>query len=94
MIKEYPGYNFIGLIFGPTSDTQERLEKETGAKVRVYTKADIGEKGEIAPSDGNEALVAYAELYVHISADTYEKVDTAVSLIELLVTPVSVSVDE
>ncbi|KAF5930141.1 hypothetical protein HYC85_031014 [Camellia sinensis] len=63
---------------------------ETGAKVRVYgTKADTGEKGEITPSDGNEALVAYADLYVHISADTYEKVDAAVSLIELLVTPVS-----
>lgn len=91
-IKEYPGYNFIGLIFGPASDTQKRLEKETGAKVRVYgTKADTGEKGEITPSDGNEALVAYAELYVHISADTYEKVDAAVSLIELLVTPVSVN---
>lgn len=26
-IKEYPGYNFIGLIFGPSSDTQKRLEK-------------------------------------------------------------------
>ncbi|CAL5354215.1 unnamed protein product [Camellia sinensis] len=91
-IKEYSGYNFIGLIFGPASDTQKRLEKETGAKVRVYgTKADTGEKGEITPSDGNEALVAYAELYVHISADTYEKVDAAVSLIELLVTPVSVN---
>ncbi|XP_028076535.1 extensin isoform X2 [Camellia sinensis] len=65
---------------------------ETGAKVRVYgTKADTGEKGEITPSDGNEALVAYAELYVHISADTYEKVDAAVSLIELLVTPVPVN---
>ncbi|GMP91989.1 hypothetical protein CsSME_00042418 [Camellia sinensis var. sinensis] len=91
-IKEYSGYNFIGLIFGPASDTQKRLEKETGAKVRVYgTKADTGEKGEITPSDGNEALVAYAELYVHISADTYEKVDAAVSLIELLVTPVPVN---
>lgn len=33
----------------------------------------------------------YEELYVHVCADTYEKVDAAVSLIELLVTPVTVS---
>lgn len=26
-IKEHPGYNFIGLIFGPVSDTHKRLEK-------------------------------------------------------------------
>lgn len=26
-IKEYPGYNFVGLLFGHSSDTQKRLEK-------------------------------------------------------------------
>ncbi|KAA8527952.1 hypothetical protein F0562_035179 [Nyssa sinensis] len=89
-IKEYPGYNFIGLIFGPASDTQKRLEKETGAKIQVYgTKADTGEKVEI--TDGNEIRGAYEELYIRVSADTYEKVDAAIDLIELLVTPVSVN---
>ncbi|PIN10962.1 Splicing factor 1/branch point binding protein (RRM superfamily) [Handroanthus impetiginosus] len=91
-MKEYPGYNFIGLIFGPASDTQKRLEKETGAKIRVYgTKADTGGKVEVTPTDGKEAENAYEDLYVHVSADTYEKVDAAVALIELLVTPVSVN---
>ena len=42
---------------------------------------------EIAPSDGIQA--AHEELYLHISAETFEKVDVAVALIELLVTPVS-----
>lgn len=42
-------------------------------------------------SDGPEAHVAYEELHVLVSADTYEKVDAAVALVELLVTPVSVS---
>uniref|UniRef100_A0A1S3Z523 Branchpoint-bridging protein n=1 Tax=Nicotiana tabacum TaxID=4097 RepID=A0A1S3Z523_TOBAC len=41
-IKEHPGYNFIGLIFGPA---HKQLEKETGAQVKVYgTKSDTGEK--------------------------------------------------
>ncbi|KAF8398540.1 hypothetical protein HHK36_017470 [Tetracentron sinense] len=89
-LKAYPGYNFIGLILGPGSDTQKRLEEETGAKIQVHgTKAGTGEKGEITVSDRNEVQDAYEDLYVHVSADTFEKVDAAVSLIELLVTPVS-----
>lgn len=46
---------------------------------------------EITRSDAAEAQGIYEEIYVHISADTYEKVDAAVSLVELLVTPVFVS---
>ncbi|KAL0389839.1 UNVERIFIED_CONTAM: Branchpoint-bridging protein [Sesamum calycinum] len=83
---------FIGLVYGPASDTQKRLEKETGAKIRVYgTKADTGGKVEVTPTDGKEIDNAYEDLYVHVSADTFEKVDAAVALIELLVTPVSVN---
>lgn len=89
-IKSYPGYNFIGLLLGPESNTQRRLEEETGAKVRVYgTKLGLMEKREITKSDISEAKDVYEDLYVHVSADTYEKVDTAVALIELLLTPVS-----
>ncbi|XWS73438.1 hypothetical protein CRYUN_Cryun02cG0128800 [Craigia yunnanensis] len=89
-VKEYPGCNFGGLIFGPGSDTKKRLEKETGAKVRVYgIKANDGEKVEISSPDGNETQDAYEELYVHLSADTFEKVDGAVVLIELLISSIS-----
>lgn len=89
-LKAYPGYNFIGLLLGPESNTQKRLEEETGAKIRVQcTKAGTGEKKEITLSDGNDVQADCEELYVHISAETFEKVDAAVALIELLVTPVS-----
>ncbi|KAJ0083932.1 hypothetical protein Patl1_29944 [Pistacia atlantica] len=117
-VKEYQGYNFLGLIFGPASDTQKRLEKETGTIIQVYgTKAGTGEKVEIdasgfrrmlawnylvflcslpssfqveiSPSDGN-VQSTFEELYINISADTYEKVDAAADLIELLVNSVSV----
>lgn len=90
--KEHPGYNFLGMLFGPSSDTLKQLEKEMGAKVRVYgTKANTKEKAEITSSDANEAHGTYEELYVHIYADNYEKVDAAVALIELLVKPVLVN---
>ncbi|KAL8492061.1 hypothetical protein ACS0TY_023618 [Phlomoides rotata] len=80
-IKEYPGYNFVGLLFGHSSDTLKRLEKETGAKVQVYgTKKDTGGKVEITPSDGNEIENTCEDMYVRVSADTFEKVDAAVLL--------------
>ncbi|KAJ8574108.1 hypothetical protein K7X08_025913 [Anisodus acutangulus] len=86
-IKEHPGYNFIGLIFGPA---HKQLEKETGAQVKVYgTKADTGEKVEVTSGENDSG--AYEEMYVQVSAETYEKVDAAVALTELLVTRVSVT---
>uniref|UniRef100_A0A7N1A9Q8 K Homology domain-containing protein n=2 Tax=Kalanchoe fedtschenkoi TaxID=63787 RepID=A0A7N1A9Q8_KALFE len=90
-IKDYPGYNFLGLIYGSGSDTLKRLEKETGAKIQVFgKKKDCPEKVEIT-SDAKKNQDDYEELYALISADTYGKVDAAVSLVELLVTPVSAS---
>ncbi|XWS71042.1 hypothetical protein CRYUN_Cryun03dG0102900 [Craigia yunnanensis] len=89
-VKDYPGCNFAGLICGTGSDTKKRLQKETGAKVHVYgIKANDGEKVDISSPDGNETLDAYEELYVHLSADTFGKVDGAVALIELLVSSIS-----
>lgn len=26
-VQEYPGYNFVGLIYGPEGDNQKQLEK-------------------------------------------------------------------
>lgn len=86
-IKEHPGYNFIGLIFGPA---HKQLEKETGAQVKVYViKADTGEKVEVTSGENDSG--AYEEMHVQVSAETYEKVDAAVALIELLVTPASMT---
>lgn len=46
---------------------------------------------EISSSDGTETQVVYEELSVLVTADTFEKVDAAVVLIELLLASVSVS---
>ncbi|XP_026455210.1 proline-rich protein 36-like isoform X2 [Papaver somniferum] len=88
-VTRYPGYNFVGVILGPGSHTQKRLEEETGATIQIHgTKVGTGEKGETTSSDGNDVQIAYEELYVHVSADSFEKIDAAVSLIELLISPV------
>ncbi|CAK9151518.1 unnamed protein product [Ilex paraguariensis] len=79
--------NDIVFIKGSLSNCCSKIaNQETGAKVRVCgTKADSQENVEISPSDGNGIHGAYEELFVHVSADTYEKVDAAIALIELLV---------
>ncbi|KAG4995638.1 hypothetical protein GLYMA_11G256000v4 [Glycine max] len=87
-VQEYPGYNFVGLIYGPEGDNQKQLEKETGAKIKIHgIKADTGEKGEIKP--GTDIQCNYKEMHVNLSADSFEKVDAAMLIIELLITSVT-----
>ncbi|KAL6856994.1 hypothetical protein ACP4OV_018376 [Aristida adscensionis] len=90
--KAHPGHSIIGILIGPESNTQKRLQEETGAKIRVYgTKKINGEKIEIRHPDINEAQSTYEDLYINVLADSYDKVDAAVALIELLLAPVSVN---
>jgi len=46
-------------------------------------------QGEIKP--GTDIQCSYKEMYVNISADSFEKVDAAMTIIELLITSVTVS---
>ncbi|KAL5659820.1 hypothetical protein ACJX0J_026945, partial [Zea mays] len=88
--EAHPGNNIIGVLLGSESNTQKRLHEETGAVIRVYgTKKINGEKSEIRHQDINETQDAYEDLYINVSADSYDKVDAAVVLIELLLAPVS-----
>lgn len=88
-VKEHPGFNFIGLLYGPDGDTHKRLEKETGTKMQVYgINSETQEKVEITASESSEVLSCFDELYVRIAADTYEKVDAAAALLELLLSSV------
>ena len=79
--KQYPGYNFTGLIIGPRGSTQKRLEKETGAYIRIRGR-EMHKEGTFRPplvvgvDDGRDD-----ELHVHISADTVEKVDAAARMV-------------
>lgn len=90
--EAHPGQNIIGVLIGPERNTQKRLQEETGAKIRVYgTKKGSGEKAEVRQPDIHEAQAAYEDIYIQVTADSYDKVDAAVALIEMLLTPVSVN---
>jgi hypothetical protein len=84
--SRHPGYNFIGLILGHRGCTQKRLEFETGAKVTIKTKKTIknwqmcGDMHRQMPMESNE------ESYVHIVADSWDKIDALAELVEPLLT--------
>ncbi|PIN11003.1 putative RNA-binding protein SEB4 (RRM superfamily) [Handroanthus impetiginosus] len=76
-VKEYPTYNFIGLILGPKGNTQKKMEKETGAKILLRGKGS----GEPDPLE--------EELHVLVEADNQGALSAAVAMIEKLLVPVA-----
>lgn len=74
-VKEYPTYNFFGLIIGPKGNTQKRMEMETGAKIRL--------RGTGSLKTANKSDVA--DLRVYIEASSQKSLDAAV---EKLLIPV------
>lgn len=80
-VKEYPSYNFFGLIIGPKGNTQKRMEMETGAKIRLRGKGSLKTaKGVDISND--------TDLRVYIEASSQESLDAAVCLVEKLLIPV------
>ncbi|XP_019704821.1 splicing factor-like protein 1 [Elaeis guineensis] len=93
-MKEYPGYNFIGLIIGPRGNTQKRMEKETGAKIVIRGKGSIKEgrlqqKRDLKPDPSENE-----DLHVLVEAETQESLDAAAAMVEKLLTPVDEVLNE
>ncbi|KVH95527.1 splicing factor-like protein 1 [Cynara cardunculus var. scolymus] len=93
-MKEYPGYNFIGLIIGPRGNTQKRMEKETGAKIVIRGKGSVkegrfGQKRDLKfdPSENED-------LHVLVEAETQEGLDAAAGMVEKLLHPVDEGLNE
>ncbi|KAK9103328.1 hypothetical protein Sjap_020582 [Stephania japonica] len=84
-VKEYPNYNFIGLIMGPCGNNQKRMERETEAKIVLRGKGSTKEKKGMQkpePSDDDD-------LHVLVEAENEKSLDKAVKMVEELLIPVS-----
>ena len=89
--KEYPGYNFFGLIIGPRGNTQKRLQRETNTRIAIRGRGSIKE------GSSRDPKVDYAEwdeLHVLITGDTDEDVAKAAELVQQLLRPVDDSANE
>eukprot|EP00240_Pyramimonas_obovata_P013983 CAMPEP_0118940238 /NCGR_PEP_ID=MMETSP1169-20130426/30919_1 /TAXON_ID=36882 /ORGANISM="Pyramimonas obovata, Strain CCMP722" /LENGTH=219 /DNA_ID=CAMNT_0006884675 /DNA_START=106 /DNA_END=762 /DNA_ORIENTATION=- len=53
-LKQYPGYNFIGMILGPRGNTQKRMEAATGTKIALRGKGAVKEGKPTLRKDGKE----------------------------------------
>ncbi len=83
--KEYPGYNFVGLIIGPRGNTQKRLQKETNTRIVLRGKGCI--KGN-ASRDHRTDYKEDEPLHVVIEGDTDEAVDMAAEMVQKILTPI------
>ncbi|XP_059304992.1 splicing factor-like protein 1 [Lycium ferocissimum] len=93
-MKEYPGYNFIGLIIGPRGNTQKRMEKETGAKIVIRGKGSIKEgrlqqKGNVKPDPSENE-----DLHVLVEAENQESLEAAAAMVDKLLQPVDEVLNE
>ncbi|XP_024531649.1 splicing factor-like protein 1 [Selaginella moellendorffii] len=86
--KEYPGYNFIGLIIGPRGNTQKRMEKETGAKIVIRGKGSVKEGRTHQKRDVKPDPSENEDLHVLVEADTEEALEAAAGMVEKLLQPV------
>lgn len=93
-VKEYPGYNFIGLIIGPRGNTQKRMEKETGAKIVIRGKGSVKEgrlqqKRDLKPDPSENE-----DLHVLVEAENEDALERAAGMVEKLLQPVDEGLNE
>lgn len=93
-MKEYPGYNFIGLIIGPRGNTQKRMAKETGAKIVIRGKGSVKEGRLGQKRDLNFDPAENEDLHVLVEAETQDSLDAAVGMVEKLLQPVDEVLNE
>ena len=86
-IKEFPNYNFIGLIIGPRGNTQRQLEQQTGCKVSIRGKGSIkdGSRNRANKLQFNDED---DELHVYVQGETEFQVEVAAKIIQDILTPV------
>lgn len=85
--REFPTYNFIGLIIGPRGNTQKKMEQETGCKISIRGKGSMKE-GSKGRSSQSESAAEDDDLHVFITADNDESADAAAKMVEDLLKPI------
>lgn len=79
--KEYPDINFIGLLIGPRGNTLKKMETETGAKIAIRGKG-AAKDGKMDPAS---LAAADEDLHAYICADTPDRLQKAIKLIEKII---------
>lgn len=84
-IKEYPDYNFIGLIIGPRGMTQKQMEKDTNTKIAIRGR------GSVKDGKATSGMSFDEPLHVLITAQNETDLKKAEAMVRKLVTPMEES---
>lgn len=79
--REYPDVNFIGLLIGPRGHTLKKMESETGARISIRGKGSLKE----GKNDPASLAAAHEELHALVMADSMDKVDKCVRIINKII---------
>lgn len=79
--REYPDINFIGLLIGPRGNTLKKMESETGTKISIRGKGSLKE----GKNDAAAVASSEEELHALIMADSADKIDKAVRIINKII---------
>lgn len=83
---EFPEINFFGLLVGPRGNSLKKMEAESGAKISIRGKGSVKPGKERNDQYGNDE---HEELHCLVMADTQDKVDRCVALINKVIETVS-----
>lgn len=91
-VKQFPTYNFIGLIIGPRGNTQRKMEEETKCKISVRGKGSIkeGSKGKTSKFNDYDS----DELHIHITGENEEDVERCAAMVNAFLTPCEDTLNE
>jgi splicing factor 1 len=89
-VKEFPEINFVGLLVGPRGNSLKNMERASGAKISIRGKGSVKE-GKGRPG-GNFGDDENEELHCLIMAETEEKVQACVKLINSVIETVRSSI--
>ena len=92
-VKEFPTYNFIGLILGPRGSTQKDMETKTRCRISIRGKGSMrdGSRGRIS-KDMHEAEAE--DLHVYIAGEEAEGVEEAKRMVQELLKPLDDELNE
>jgi len=83
-VKEFPGYNFFGLIIGPRGNTQKRMQRETNTRIAIRGKGSVKD----GQGRGKYDFAEDEDMHVLITGDTEDDVERAAEMVDNLLRPV------
>ena len=85
-VKEFPDYNFIGLVLGPRGATQKEMEGKTGCKIAIRGKGSI-RAGRNVRQNSQHARSQNEDLHVLITGDDIDMVERTIEMVKPLLRP-------